>query len=186
MARFEDAIDGLLRAEGGFAEKDNTAGSVMCGITERFLRDHHIDLDGDQDTDRQDVVLVTKEIASNLYKRYFWNPLRLDEVKSQRVAELMFHMAVNQGLYWGAAHAQKTANCLGATLLVDGNIGPKSLAAINDICDETRINRLFYEDDFISGYKAQALVRYERLAARWPAMYADDLPGWKRRLEALG
>ena len=59
-------------------------------------------------------------------------PMRLAEVENQNVANKLFDMGVNMGVRQAAVYAQRAVNpSHGRQLTEDGNIGPKTLAAIN-------------------------------------------------------
>jgi len=134
MASFDLWIDGLLKAEGGFAPKDNTLGSVNFGITEAFLRDHGIDLTSDGTIDVQDVKALSTEKAKSIYHKYFWGVLRLDEIVDQRLANLIGHLGVNCGVGTAARFLQNAICSLREErVAVDGAIGPMTLAAANTL-----------------------------------------------------
>lgn len=66
-----------------------------------------------------------QELVMQFYKVNFWDKYRCGEIDNQRVANWLYDHAVNGG----ARGAQWIQEALG--LIVDGDIGPKSLAAIN-------------------------------------------------------
>ncbi len=169
MASFEQAVKQLLEDEGGFAKADNTAGAVNYGITARFLEGLGLP------HSEADIRAITPERAKELYREHFWNKLRLDKVESQRVAMVLFTLAVNQGPYWPALYAQRALSESGPAIMNTGNIGPVTLG---------RINRAD-PDILISGIFDQALGRYRKLAEANPQLYADDLPGWESRLRRV-
>lgn len=160
MADFAPAVAVLLRLEGGYAKYDNTAGSVNFGITARFLREHNY-------TETPET--LTKERATEIYKYHFWGHYRLGEINDQRLATAALICIVNTE-YWGPRALQ-----IAARAEPDGVIGPKTLAAVNAM---DPIHAL-------TGLQASMLRWYEKLAANNPKQYADDLPGWRRRLEEL-
>jgi lysozyme family protein len=68
------------------------------------------------------------------YKHSYWDSLRLDEVHSQSVAEQLADHGVNAGTSRPVKMLQYLLNTqFGARLVVDGKIGPQSIAALNDV-----------------------------------------------------
>ncbi|GAB2964925.1 glycosyl hydrolase 108 family protein [Hymenobacter coalescens] len=66
------------------------------------------------------------------YKAAYWNPLRLDAVHSQSVADQLADHGVNAGTARPAKMWQYLLNTeFGARLTVDGEIGPLSVDALN-------------------------------------------------------
>ena len=166
MAEFLPAVEILLKHEGGYAPSDNNRGSVRYGWTEKSLRDLGL-------PDRPET--LTRERAMTLYCVWFWHRSRCDEIRDQRLATLYFSMTVNSGPDPAARCLQMALRDLGAEVVVDGIVGRKTLKAVNEADAAALIER----------YKAHLLARYARLAHEKPELYADDLPGWKARLETL-
>jgi lysozyme family protein len=102
--------------------------------------------------------------------------MRLGEVENQNVANKLFDMGVNMGVRQAAVYAQRAANSLllaDARLVEDGEIGAKTLAAINNA-------------DPIAYYQALcelSAAHYRHVAAVNPAQ-AVNLAGWMKRAEA--
>jgi lysozyme family protein len=176
VAEFEFWIDGLLKAEGGFAADDNGAGACNYGITERFLKQHNIDLTGDGLVDVKDVKALTPEEAKSIYRKYFWDPMWLDEIKDQRLANLLGHMGVNQGIGTAVGFLQNALQALGAVIKTDCIMGPVTLVSANDARISPYCTLMV---------KYFALKRYVMLAITDKQKYGDDLPGWFKRLESL-
>ena len=168
MAEFEKWIDGLLADEGGYNSVDNEAGAANWGITERWLTGHGLDLD---------VREITRDQAARLYREYFWDALRLSQIESQRVANLVGMLAANCGETGTSQRLlQRALVVLGYdTGPIDGVIGPKTIAAANAAGELALTQALKYV----------ALDRYVRLATGNPRLYLDDLAGWRARLERL-
>lgn len=175
MASFERAMQGLLQEEGGFSPDDNGAGAVNRGITQRTL-------DKCWETSKgvckrlglpKDVRLFTPQHTLSFYRAFFWNPARLDEVEDQALAELLFHMIVNNPPKVAISFAQAALG-----VKVDGVVGPQTLRALNALHPKGR--RLF-----AMMYALRLEARYRRLAREDPKKYGDDLEGWIRRLYRL-
>jgi lysozyme family protein len=162
MADFEKAVAKLLHLEGGFSARDNGAGAVNFGITQRFLQS--INVQATVEYVRQ----LTRLDAAALYREHFWQPLRLDEFQCQEIADTLFNAAVNMG-------PDRAVRCLqeAAGVAADGKIGPVTITAVN----KTPCCCLL---EFRKALKA----RYRSIAEHNPGECGDDLDGWLRRVDA--
>lgn len=151
MAVFSIALEKTLAWEGGFTS-DDSGGLTNFGISQKSYPGVNIQA-------------LTKEQAAAIYRRDFWNPLLLDGVKSQRVANMVFDFAVNAG----KAQALKT---LRATIAAN-RAGAMSSADISEI------NHLD-PDKFLWSYGIKRLSFYQSLALTKPNL-AKYLNGWINR-----
>lgn len=94
-----------------------------------------------------DVKAMTKDIAKEIYKKYYWVTLNLDGVKDTKVATAIFDQGVNRGTGTIARAVQKIVK-----VSADGEIGPKSLKAINAQEPTKLINAI--ADNAEAAYKA--------------------------------
>ena len=67
------------------------------------------------------------QLVYEFYRREFWNKANLDEVIEQRKADEIFIFGTNAGMKIAIKKAQKLVG-----VVIDGDIGPKTLKAIND------------------------------------------------------
>jgi|TARA_R100001530_G_scaffold123894_1_gene91953 lysozyme family protein len=112
---FDDAVAFVLHHEGGFVEDPNDpGGATNFGISQRFL---------DGIGDARFAADITIEGAMALYKEYFWDAIRGDELPPS-LALMVFDAAVNQGPGTAARALQRS---VGAK--ADGFIGPRTIAA---------------------------------------------------------
>ena len=97
MANFDLAIDFVLKHEGGYVDhKDDPGGSTNRGITFKEFVEHHLDIDGDGDIDKDDVKLLPVNIAKDIYRSDYWTPV-MQNLSSQKIATKLFDMTVNMG-----------------------------------------------------------------------------------------
>jgi len=88
-------------------------------------------------------------LVESFYKQHFWDINRLDSFKSQHIANEIFDTGVNMGVTRAAEFLQKALNVLNNNgklyedLVVDGKIGPKSIAALNIILDRNEESLLY-------------------------------------------
>jgi lysozyme family protein len=113
---------------------------------------------------------VTKQTCQQLYRKYFWNQYGYYNVVDQVAATKMMDAAVNMGPKRAAEFAQRACNTLGASLSVDGSLGPKSWAAIN-ACDPV---------EFVRTYGDEMAAYYKRIVEARP-LNGKFLKNWLRR-----
>ena len=130
---FARAIEHVLAHEGGFADHpSDPGGATNWGISIRALKqlEHNNlmdwDLDEDGDVDADDMRLLTRAQAIELYRKHFWYDA-LDQLPVV-VAIKVFDMGVNMGRRQAGVLLQRALN-LSAPIAIDGAIGPKTIAA---------------------------------------------------------
>jgi len=175
MANFDYAIKIILKHEGGLSDNPHDAGGITnWGISKRFLDrspglvQKYFGHDGE--ATRDDIRFMTKELAIAIYRGEFWTPNFYDQIVNDQMGTKVFDCTVNMGEKWGETFAQQTANRLGQNIAVDGQIGPKSIAAIN-ACEPGA---------FLNEYCKQQRERYEQIVLHNPSQ-AVFLKGWLAR-----
>lgn len=177
------ALQVVLHHEGGFVDdRDDPGGATDFGISLRFLQtvledadedgfaDGDIDRDGDIDID--DIRKLDFDDVATLYENKFWKKAKCDKIKSQLLAVKAFDMSVNMGPKQAWKLIQRACNTLGATLVVDGKAGKKTLASVNSLLDldfMLVVNLRREQDRFYNG-----LIRKK------PSLAKFEL-GWRRR-----
>lgn len=161
MADFADALPYVLQHEGGWSyDRDDPGGATMMGITMETAQRHGIRTVGEL---RQ----ITPEVVASIYHEDYW---RFDAIYNQRVAAKLFDMSVNMGPRSAIRLVQMALNGLGASLVVDGYCGPKTIASINAVHPERMLDML-----------VQASAdRYRAIVEERPAS-AKFLKGWLKR-----
>jgi lysozyme family protein len=168
VASFDQAVTITLEHEGGYYQNPKSGEVVNMGITQAFLLAHHLPASVD------DVKKLTRVGAINLYRLYFWAPMRLTEIKDQTLAAKVFDLGVNQGpetssaLLQGAINDEWGRECL----TVDGRIGDLTIGCANT-GDAVKI---------LGALRQRAADHYQKLAEEDPEKYAGDLKGWLIRL----
>jgi lysozyme family protein len=167
VSDFDQAVQITLSHEGGYAQNLKTGEVVNMGITQAFLAAHHLPSTVD------DVQELTRPAAINLYRLYFWTPMRLQEIKDQTLAAKVFDLAVNLGIGTSAALLQGAINdewgheCL----TVDGKIGELTIGCANT-ADPLKV---------LATLRVRAEAHYRELVQSNPEL-AVDLKGWLIRL----
>jgi lysozyme family protein len=118
----------IISREGGFVnDPDDPGGATKFGVTIGTIKRLGFDADGDGRITENDVKVLTKEDAENIFlKHYFYRP-SIDLLPAP-IRASVYDMYVNSG---GNAIRilQRLLNDMGARLKVDGAIGAKTLAA---------------------------------------------------------
>ena len=163
MERFKKFLDYIFEVEGGFTDDENDrGGKTNWGITEEEAREFGY---------TGDMRNLTKDFAKNIYLKKYYLGNKLDKILNDKVALSIFDWAVNSGRR-GIKKAQIVANKFGASLIVDGIIGNKTLEAINSINPEA----------FLKEYHELQRTFYRNLAAK-DRTQEDFLKGWLNRVE---
>ncbi|MDE0211187.1 MAG: hypothetical protein OXJ64_15050 [Boseongicola sp.] len=165
---FSAHIEAVIEKEGGYRLtdiKDDRGGRTYAGISQRT----HPQWLGWQAIDRGNIPPVSS--VHDLYKANYWDPLRLDEVKSDHVAGVLFSCAVLSGIGVAARLAQAVLK-----VKADGILGGQTLAALNTS----------NPDLFVAHFSLARIARFCGIVAKNPKQI-KFLRGWVNRvLEEVG
>lgn len=116
---FEKAFQYLLKLEGGFSDhaKDK-GGKTKFGISQKSYPE-------------LDIPNLTIDDARRIYYVDFWVTPKIDRVYPYPLAAKLFALAVLVGPERAIKLLQEACNLLGASLVVDGVLGDKTLFAVN-------------------------------------------------------
>lgn len=160
-ANFNDCLDIVLSFEGGYSDRaDDPGKTTNLGITIAELarwRGHPVT--------KEDVANLTRAEAALIYRAVYWAPMQCDVLPSG-IDLAVFDCAVNQGVGRAAKWLQSAAK-----VTVDGQIGPRTLAAVN----AAEPARLLVE------FMALRMNGYGSLAKLFPTFGL----GWSRRLMTI-
>ena len=146
-SRFQYAVNVVLKHEGGLSDHPRDPGGVTkYGVSIRFLEAIGLDIDGDGDIDRNDVIALTRPKAIEIYRAEWWDKYRYEALNNLLIATKIFDTAVNTGAKRAHKIAQISINRLSdKPLAVDGILGAKTMAAINYFEIKGWRSKLLYE-----------------------------------------
>jgi len=126
MAHFEASFEKMIQNEGGYTlhkVEGDRGGSTYAGIARKY----HPDWEGwaDIDTGEMERPELFQKVR-DFYRLNFWDRIRADDIKAEKVSASIFDFAVNGGVKTASALAQ---GVVGAK--PDGIIGPQTIAKIN-------------------------------------------------------
>lgn len=169
------AIAFVLQHEGGLVDHPADPGGLTnFGISQRAYP--HLD-----------VRALTREQAADIYRRDYWDRLRLDELPGP-VALAVMDAAVNSGPDRSARLLQEAVNLFAPGLLaVDGSLGPKTRAAVGQLdAVEVALAAIALRGLFLLGLKTASTFgrgwasRCRALMAEAVRLaYADQSGRWK-------
>lgn len=181
---FERALGVVLAHEGGFSNNPNDPGGATdFGISLRWLKENgklDLDADGSPDGDLnldghidiEDIKLLTRETAGGFYRRFWWDKYGYGQLHLT-VGIKVFDLAVNMGSHQAHKILQRACRACGHPLLDDGILGPKTMAAVNQITPAA----------LAIAMRSEAAGFYRLLAATKPNLTVF-LNGWLNRAYA--
>jgi len=157
-AAFKEFIVRVIEREGGSKltrDPDDPGGVTKYGISKNAHRD-------------VDVENLTYDKAVKIYYKHYYKPSKASKLPAD-LQEQYLDMIINIGYHNGAKILQRATNAKGKyKLLVDGKIGPKTIAAVK---------RSKLEPGRLAAYR---ILYYAKLCQRKPTLYKYYY-GWYRR-----
>lgn len=167
MDEFDQAFAYVFLNEKGFVDDSvDPGGATNFGVTRDLLTRYR----GAQCT-VQDVKNLTESEAKAVIKWAFWDPMKLDQLKSLPIKTAILDMAVNHGEGTATKMVQRA---LGGHVEVDGVMGSKTITALNIALDH----------EFLFNFVAQIQDRYVEDVKQRPESI-KFLTGWLARSRRL-
>lgn len=161
MADFRKAVKFVLEKEGHLSnDSADEGGLTKFGISTKAYPD--LDIRG-----------LTKEQAIDIYRRDYWEP-QLCGLMEDWLAIVVFGTSVIMGVWKAAMLVQQSINMCGGSLVEDGDIGPKTIAAVKQM-DQTKLGMYVL---------AERLKFCTRLCRKKPSQ-KRFLSGWVNRVADL-
>jgi len=174
---FRSAFEDTVGLEGGFGKDPDDSGNWTGGkIGVGILKGTKYGISAAAYPDL-DIENLTIEQAHALYKRDYWDVLKLDSIPNERVQEELFDTGVNMGIGASAKILQRSINFLemGNPLDEDGAIGPKTIEKAVYWCnkDPEALYRALNGFQFIRYYEIAVVGSVKEKYAR----------GWMKRIQ---
>ena len=170
--KFEKAVQIVLQHEGGLTnDKDDAGGTTKYGISLRYIKQTHLDINGDGVIDANDIIHLTQSEADMIYLHRWWLVYHYDEINDVNVATKLFDASVNMGASRAHKLVKMSLNHLyKKQIKVNANLDEATVKLINGIepclmLDEMRME----EEEF-----------YKEIVARNPSQ-RKFLSGWLKR-----
>ncbi|MFK7753791.1 MAG: holin-associated N-acetylmuramidase [Sedimentitalea sp.] len=131
MQTVQQIADAIVAREGGYVnDPDDPGGATNFGVTIHTMRRLGLDLNGDGAVGVADVRALSRAQAVDIFIKHYFDRPRIAEMPHALQASL-FDMYVNAG---GNAVKilQRLLRDMGFDVVVDGAIGPQSLAATRE------------------------------------------------------
>ncbi|EIM25470.1 glycoside hydrolase family 108 protein [Microvirga lotononidis] len=159
-SRFENAVDHVLRHEGGFVQHPrDPSGATKFGITRETLSRAR-----GRPASVTDVRRLSRREAVSIYRQLYWDVVQADALPAG-LDLAVFDLAVNSGPGRAVAMLQASLE-----IEADGIVGPITLRAVHDADVPTMIRRL-----------TKARLGFLGRLATWPVFGL----GWRRRVLAV-
>jgi len=149
----------IFKWEGGFVnDPTDRGGATNMGVTLATWRQVGYDKDGDNDIDADDMRLLTRDDATIVLKKFYWDRWKADLIENQSVAEILVDWVWGSGK-WGVKIPQQLLN-----VGDDGNVGPLTIDALN-AADQQEFHakvveaRIKFLDDLIQNDPTQERFR---------------------------
>ena len=149
----------IFKWEGGFVnDPTDRGGATNMGVTLETWRQVGYDKDGDNDIDADDMRLLTRDDATIVLKKFYWDRWKADLIENQSVAEILVDWVWGSGK-WGVKIPQQLLN-----VGDDGNVGPLTIDALN-AADQQEFHakvveaRIKFLDDLIQNDPTQERFR---------------------------
>lgn len=161
MADYKKLIPITLKWEGGYAGNIDGMVCTMKGVTLATYKQYYGKL-----KTCKDLKNISDEEWETIFKCGFWDKWKADQIKNQSIANLLVDWCWGSGV-WGIKYPQAVLG-----VAVDGKVGPKTLAAINNYPDQKKLFEKLWE---------RRKKHFEDIARRDKSK-AKFLKGWLRRL----
>ena len=169
MADYKKLIPHILKWEGGWAnDPDDKGGPTMKGITLNTYTIYCKNRGKGTPTQAQ-LKNISQAEWEDVFKSMFWDKWQADKINNQSIANLVVDWLWASG-QWGIKYPQSVLG-----VKVDGQVGPKTLAAINDYP---------YPKDLFNKLWQRRKAHFEGIV-KANASQKKFLKGWLNRLNDL-
>ncbi len=181
MKTVREIAEEIVAREGGYVnDPHDPGGATNYGVTIHTMRRLRIDLDRDGDVDTQDVRLLTRAHAVDIFIKHYFEKPRIG-LLPEKLHASVFDMYVNAGSN-AVKILQRLLNSYGQRLAVDGGLGPLTARAAQAVYDR-------YGFSLVDAYGIARRNYYLRLGDYRPTLRkfartrAGGKGGWIKRAE---
>lgn len=174
-AKFQKAMETVFKHEGGLTDNRNDPGSwTKYGISLRFIKHAHIDIDNDGDEDKEDIIHLTKTEADVIYYKDWYINHHYDKIKSQIILTDVLDFSINAGASECHKIIKRALNAINAKKIpINSNLDNTTIDLINK-SPETRLH---------TAINNEQIAFYKELVKRNPELKVF-LKGWIARANA--
>lgn len=176
-ADFDTSFNKTVKHEGNTVFRSKFGEVSKFGITKTTLN-----LYNKQNRTTYEVEKINKEIAKQVYEQRYWNPLKLNNLNNQQLANHVFDYGVNSGIYKASVDLQELCNELIEEhninipkITKDGVLGKETIEALNVMLQHLE------EETVVNKYKEKRFSYLKMLGNKWNT-YGN---GWTRRINTL-
>lgn len=176
----DEMIADILKHEGGYVDDpDDKGGTTNYGVSLRYAQGKGLsmDLDGDGDVDKDDIHLVTPDVAAELYKKDFLELPKFDRLPPE-LQPVIFDCSVNHGPSRAARFLQDALVRLDEDIVTDGKVGPNTILAMIKV-----INREGWWK--LNNAIVERRIDFYKYIVRQDASQAKFLSGWLKRANSF-
>lgn len=120
--------DEIVAREGGYVnDPDDLGGATNHGVTIHTMRRLGLDLNGDGQVDEQDVRVLSRDLAVEIFVDHYFDGPRIKDLPAE-LHPTVFDMYVNAGSN-AVKILQRLLQDMRIDVAVDGGIGPQTIAA---------------------------------------------------------
>lgn len=133
--RFRKVSRVVLANEGGFVDDpDDAGGATNMGIAWRTWQTYALEDLGVEST-LENLRNLTVEQAETIYRKRYWEPRGFCDIHEPRTALMIYDWTITSGK--AVREVQKVLrDTFGAEVVVDNDMGPQTIAAVNAIADQ--------------------------------------------------